>query len=341
MNNTGPVKTNLFISKSLRDCINIISTTCDKWKLAIGVSNNEIIELSMYIVTESGFLEDVRRYAETDPAAHESMDYVYKTNGCQAIMYYRIAHAVLQWNAIQSSDLRIELASYLHEESKRITGIDINPSAVIKSGFVIDHGAGVKIGVSDYEGVVIGETARIGENVTILNGVVLGAAVVNKGPVQNPRHPQVGNEVTICADAKILGGIKIGDNVLIGPGCRITQDIPSGYSVILSNQIQLIKNGSQGLVQVDAIAIDNTNLVVYGDQIEDCNISAVDDHYEVCPNVDVDIVNRYPYKILFSLTVSRLEASKFKIVHICVEKNGHKIFINAPVIRRYLNKLIG
>ena len=110
------------------------------------------------------------------------------------------------------------IARFISEKAKRKTGIEIHPGATIGSGFFIDHGIGV----------VIGETAIIGNNVTIFHGVTLGGTGKEKGK----RHPTIGNNVFIGSGAKILGNIKIGNNVKIGANAVVLKNIKANATVV-------------------------------------------------------------------------------------------------------------
>ena len=110
------------------------------------------------------------------------------------------------------------IARYIREKAKRKTGIEIHPGATIGKGLFIDHGTGV----------VIGETAIIGNNVTLFHGVTLGGTGKEKGK----RHPTIGNNVFIGSGAKILGNIIIGDNVKIGANAVILKNVPSNVTIV-------------------------------------------------------------------------------------------------------------
>ena len=110
------------------------------------------------------------------------------------------------------------MARYLSERAKRKTGIEIHPGATIGKRLFIDHGFGV----------VIGETAIIGDNVTIYHGVTLGGTGKEKGK----RHPTIENNVMIGASAKVLGNIIIGENSKIGAGAIVLNDIPKNVTVV-------------------------------------------------------------------------------------------------------------
>ena len=110
------------------------------------------------------------------------------------------------------------IARYISEKAKRKTGIEIHPGAIIGKGLFIDHGSGV----------VIGETAIVGDNVTLFHGVTLGGTGKEKGK----RHPTIGNNVFIGTGAKLLGNITIGDNVKIGANAVVLKDVPSNTTVV-------------------------------------------------------------------------------------------------------------
>ena len=124
----------------------------------------------------------------------------------------------------------------------RKTGIEIHPGAVIGKGFFIDHG----------NGVIIGETAVIGDNVTLYQGVTLGGT----GKEHGKRHPTVGNNVMISAGAKVLGSFKIGDNSKIGAGSVVLNEVPPGSRVV-GVPGRVVKRKKQCLPQEE---MDHTNL---------------------------------------------------------------------------------
>lgn len=140
--------------------------------------------------------------------------------GLWAIGLHRVSHGIHR--------LQIPFIPRLLSQINRFfTGIEIHPAARIGRGFFIDHG----------HGVVIGETAEIGENVLMYHQVTLGNSNAFKA---GKRHPTIGNNVIIGAGAKILGPIEIGENTLIGAGSIVTKDIPS-YAVVVGNPGQIIK----------------------------------------------------------------------------------------------------
>lgn len=158
---------------------------------------------------------DVTAHYRNDPAAHNEGEVILCYPGMRAISSYRIAHRLVELDVPLIPRMISELA---HSE----TGIDIHPGATIGHSFAIDHGTGV----------VIGATAILGHNVTIYQGVTLGAknfpqeadGSLVKGIA---RHPILGNNVIVYANATILGRINIGDNVVIGGNLWLTHDVPA------------------------------------------------------------------------------------------------------------------
>ena len=153
------------------------------------------------------FLKCVTR---SDPAFKNKLE-IFLYPGFKALIYYKIARYFYL-------NKRFFLAKYFMEKGKQKTGIEIHPGATIGKGLFIDHGTGV----------VIGETAIIGNNVTLFHGVTLGGTGKEKGK----RHPTIGNNVFIGSGAKILGNIIIGDNVKIGANAVILKNVPSNVTIV-------------------------------------------------------------------------------------------------------------
>ena len=154
--------------------------------------------------------EEIKLIRERDPAIHSSME-VLLYPSFNAMMHYRLAHKLY---------LRKHyfLARYVSQRGARKTGIEIHPGAQIGKGFFIDHG----------NGVIIGETSIIGDNVTLYQGVTLGGT----GKEQGKRHPTIGTNVMIGAGAKVLGSCTIGDDSKIGAGSVVLCSVPSGSTVV-------------------------------------------------------------------------------------------------------------
>src|SRR6202451_1779666 len=155
--------------------------------------------------------EDVVTVLERDPAAKSRLEVFLCYAGLHAVWFYRINHWL--WN-----HGFFLLARWLSEVARFLTGIEIHPGAKIGRRFFIDHGMGV----------VIGETAEVGDDVLIYQGVTLGGT----GNEQGKRHPTIGNNVVIGTGAKILGSIQIGSNVKIGAGSVVVHPVPD-YSTVV------------------------------------------------------------------------------------------------------------
>ncbi len=155
--------------------------------------------------------EDINVIYENDPAAKNLLEVILCYPGLHALIAYRFAHRLYKWNI----PLIPRMISYL---TRIITGIEIHPAAKIGRRFFIDHG----------DGVVIGETTIIGNDVLIYQQVTLGGT----GKESGKRHPTLGNKVIVGAGAKVLGNITIGDNVRIGAGSVVIEDVPPHSTVV-------------------------------------------------------------------------------------------------------------
>jgi serine O-acetyltransferase len=155
--------------------------------------------------------EDLDCVFDRDPAARTRFEVVTTYPGFHAVLVHRASH-VLWRNGF------LWLARVLSNVARWLTGIEIHPGATIGRRFFIDHGMGV----------VVGETAEIGDDCTLYHGVTLGGTSWEKGK----RHPTLGNDVVIGAGAKVLGPILIGDDVRIGSNAVVLKDVPAGATVV-------------------------------------------------------------------------------------------------------------
>jgi len=155
--------------------------------------------------------KEIKAVFERDPAAKSLLEVLLCYPGLHAIMLHRVAHFFYRHRFYL-------IARLISQFSRAITQIEIHPGAKIGEGLFIDHGAGV----------VIGETAEIGDNVTIYQGVTLGGTGKEKGK----RHPTIGNNVVISAGAKILGSFTVGDNSKIGAGSVVLKAVPPNSTVV-------------------------------------------------------------------------------------------------------------
>jgi serine O-acetyltransferase len=167
---------------------------------------------------------DIRAARERDPAKPTTPEVVFAYPGVHAIWGHRVSHWL--WNR----GARVA-ARTLAEFTRIVTGVDIHPGAVLGPGLFIDHATGV----------VIGETAEVGEDVTLYHGVTLGGSGTDTGK----RHPTVGDRVTIGAGAKVLGPIKIGDDSRIGANAVVVKAVPSS-SVVVGVPGQVISRAGRG-----------------------------------------------------------------------------------------------
>src|SRR5687768_649065 len=155
--------------------------------------------------------EEIGVVFERDPAARNTWEVITCYPGFHAMLVHRLTH--LMWG----SGLKW-LARFLSHLSRWLTGIEIHPGATIGRRFFIDHGMGV----------VIGETAEIGDDCTLYHGVTLGGTSWNKGK----RHPTLGNGVVVGAGAKILGPIVVGEGAKVGSNAVVVKEVPAGATVI-------------------------------------------------------------------------------------------------------------
>ena len=167
--------------------------------------------MGIHFRTLNKIKDDIKVIYENDPAANNIFEVIFCYPGFQALMFHRFA------NKLKRIGIPF-LPRYISYLTRIITGIEIHPSAQIGERLFIDHG----------EGVVIGETAIIGDDVIIYQQATLGGT----GKEHGKRHPTIGNHVIIGAGAKILGNIKIGDNVRIGAGSVVVDDVPENCTVV-------------------------------------------------------------------------------------------------------------
>ena len=155
--------------------------------------------------------EDIQTVFLKDPAARSALEVIFCYPGLHALWFHRVAHFFWQ-HRLQF------LARLLSHINRFLTGIEIHPGARIGKRFFIDHGAGT----------VIGETAEIGDDVLLYQGVVLGGTTLKKGK----RHPTIGNNVVMGTGAVALGSIAIGDRVRVGAGSVVVKSVPPGATVV-------------------------------------------------------------------------------------------------------------
>jgi serine O-acetyltransferase len=157
----------------------------------------------------------LRQHIETikrkDPAAKSTLEILLCYPGLHAVLIHRVSHWLYQRR-------RFVIARFISHLGRFLTGVEIHPGATIGERLFIDHGFGV----------VIGETAEIGDDVLLYHGVTLGATGIQVGK----RHPTIGNHVVIGAGASVLGDIVLGENVTVGAGSIVIHSVPQGTTVV-------------------------------------------------------------------------------------------------------------
>mgnify|MGYP003538191592 CR=1 FL=1 len=214
--------------------------------------------------------EDIRNMVEKDPAARNGFEVLVCYPGIWALILHRPAHWCYKHN------LKF-IARVISQLPRFFTVIEIHPGAVIGRRCFIDHGMGV----------IIGETAEVGDDVTIYQGVTLGGTGKDTGK----RHPTIGNRVIIASGAKVLGPFKVGDDVKIGSGSVVLKEVPSGCSAVgIPGSIvrRYGKSTTQDMNQVDlpdpvAVEIEclRRRIVQLEDIIRKMNFAGAPSHEEI------------------------------------------------------------
>lgn len=161
---------------------------------------------------------DLDAFLERDPAARSHLEVAILYQGFHAVVFYRIS------NWLWRQNLRF-IGRFISQIGRILTGIEIHPGATIGCCFVIDHGTGV----------VVGETADIGDNVTLYHDVTLGGvapSVDSAAQIGTKRHPTLGNGVIVGSGAQILGPITVGEDARVGANAVVTSDIPAGVTAV-------------------------------------------------------------------------------------------------------------
>ena len=184
-----------------------------------------------------GFIKNVRNeirvIRERDPAIHSNME-VFLYPSFKVMLHYRVAHKLYK-------NGHYFLARWISQRAVRKTGIEIHPGAQIGENFFIDHG----------NGVIIGETAVVGNNVTLYQGVTLGGT----GKEHWKRHPTVGDNVMISAGAKIIGSFRIGENSKIGAGSVVIEEVPPNCTVV-GVPGRIVRRNNQRLCREEMSQVD-------------------------------------------------------------------------------------
>ena len=177
----------------------------------------------------AGIKRDIRAALDRDPAAVSKLQVIFTYPGFHARLHHRVAHALHR----KRMQFAARLVSYA---SRFVTGIEIHPGAKIGEGLFIDHGMGV----------VIGETAEIGDDVTLHQGVTLGGTSQQR----TKRHPTLGNNVVVGVGAQLIGNITIGDNSKVGAGSVVIKSVPPNATVVgVPGRVVAIRNPDTDTVE--------------------------------------------------------------------------------------------
>ncbi len=177
--------------------------------------------------------DDIRSIKERDPAARSSLEIILTYSGLHAVIMYRLSHFLYERKLFL-------LARIVSQTARFLTGIEIHPGAKIGKGLLIDHGAGV----------VIGETAEIGDNCLIYQGVTLGGT----GKDHGKRHPTLGNNVMVGAGAKILGPFKVGNNAKIAANAVVLEAVPDNATAV-GVPARIVRKNGERVCDLDQIHI--------------------------------------------------------------------------------------
>ena len=204
---------------------------------------------------------DIRVVFERDPAARSTIEVLLCYGGLHAIWLHRIAHAlyVRGW---------VLIPRLISNFGRFLTGIEIHPGAKIGEGLFIDHGTGI----------VIGETAELGRNVTLYQGVTLGGTGKEKGK----RHPTIGSNVVVASGAKVLGSFTVGDHAKIGAGSVVLKPVPAHATVVGIPGRIVMMNGQRVRTEADFLRARELSL--------ECDESAEDLARELDVDLDHDML---------------------------------------------------
>ena len=204
---------------------------------------------------------DIRVVFERDPAARSTLEVLLCYGGLHAIWLHRIAHALYKrgW---------VLIPRLISNFGRLLTGIEIHPGATIGEGLFIDHGTGI----------VIGETAELGKNVTLYQGVTLGGTGKEKGK----RHPTIGSNVVVASGAKVLGSFTVGDHAKIGAGSVVLKPVPAHATVVGIPGRIVMMNGQRVRTEADFLRARELSL--------ECDESAEDLARELDVDLDHDML---------------------------------------------------
>lgn len=280
-------------------------------KIPASINLSDAERMQFTCILSNYCLEDLQALCTRDPASRcndfrTSAEFILKAGvkSFEAVMSYRLANAIF-YSENLDDPLRKEMATQISENTKVSTGVEIHPAAKIGVPFILDHGYNT----------VIGETTVIGDDCYILNDVTLGARAIGDN-ISEKRHPTIGNRVQIGGHAKVIGPIFIGDNVIIDPGCIITQNIPPNYIVRISNQLQACgPKNSNGNITYDyaifgVVPRSGGCLHIFGDGLEVSTISIADEDMNELDFFNVDIIKNTSEEIIIKLSLNDESSEK-------------------------------
>ena len=233
---------------------------------------------------------DIRVVFERDPAARSTIEVLLCYGGLHAIWLHRIAHAlyVRGW---------VLLPRLISNFGRFLTGIEIHPGAKIGEGLFIDHGTGI----------VIGETAELGKNVTLYQGVTLGGTGKEKGK----RHPTIGSNVVVASGAKVLGSFTVGDHAKIGAGSVVLKPVPAHATVVGIPGRIVMMNGQRVRTEEDFLRARELSLEC-GESAEElaCELDVDLDH-DMLPDPEAEMIEQMRQEIeMLKQRLTELEERK-------------------------------
>ena len=254
--------------------------------------------------------KDIRVIFERDPAAKSVLEVVLCYSGLHAIWLHRISHALFTRGWIVPARLVSNFCRFL-------TGIEIHPGATIGDGLFIDHGTGI----------VIGETAEIGKNVTLYQGVTLGGTGKEKGK----RHPTIGNNVVVATGAKVLGSFKVGDHAKIGAGSVVLKEVPPYATVVGIPGRVVVLHGKRIHNEEEYRQAWLDICKKRGMNIDDPNV-----HAEICDEIDVDLSHDNlpdPEREMIEVALRQIQRLEQRVADLEAELAAARAEISAEAMR--------
>ena len=254
--------------------------------------------------------KDIRVVFERDPAAKSILEVIFCYSGLHAIWMHRLSHFLFERGWIVSARLISNFCRFL-------TGIEIHPGAKIGDGLFIDHGTGI----------VIGETAEIGKNVTLYQGVTLGGTGKEKGK----RHPTIGNNVVVATGAKVLGSFKVGDHAKIGAGSVVLKEVPPHATVVGIPGRVVVLHGKRVHNEED---FKNAWLALCESRGMDIKDPKV--HAEICDEIDVDLNHEIlpdPEHEMIEVALRQIQRLEARVIELEIALSAARAEISSEAAR--------